>query len=323
MSRRFKPRVLAHEATPPYHGYDSEIELPKYRSDLRTQNAWLTLKMRLHVNFVDSTNPTFYEVKSGGVQPKTGPRYLVQKIGTQFFAPDHDGWLFPIHPWPEVQKALFQRHLIRHVAQVWNYQFVLQTPANYDGFDRDYNSDGSARVRPNLICLFRPESAPRGARPHLAINILRLDPSVQQVRNLDGRTKSVPLHKDSVTFRSNSIKYDIYDSVPGWGWMGNKLKWERADTLGHEIGHALGQGHILEIQNKPCLPPFPGTTEPNCSGATDSERANIMAHGHRVYLDNAISWQKRAALHCSGTAPKDWVATGMMSTPPKLLQGSH
>ena len=316
MARRFKPRILAKEATAPYNGYDSEIELPSRRGNLLKKNAWLTLRMRMLINFVDGTNPNYYrkDHSSGMVKKTSSPHFKLKQIGSTFYAPDHDGWLFPILNWPADQKAAFRRDLIRHALQVWNHQFVLKTPSRYGGLDMDFNFD--TRYRPNLICLFRLESVALSANPHLAINIVRLDPTTTKVKNLDGNTKDVPAIKDGGTFRSDASNYDDRDlRNPAMSYMGPILGSEKADTIGHEIGHALGQGHILEIMGKPCLAPFPGTTEPNCSGGTDYEKANIQGFGSRVYLVNAISWQKRASLHCPGTSPQQWVATGRMNTP--------
>ncbi|MEI9988270.1 MAG: hypothetical protein WDN69_37330 [Aliidongia sp.] len=47
-----KTEIKATEASSPYNTFDSVLEIPDGRS--LTQNAWLTLQLRVRLNFVDS-----------------------------------------------------------------------------------------------------------------------------------------------------------------------------------------------------------------------------------------------------------------------------
>jgi len=77
-----KPRILAAEALAPYHEYDSILEIPNGNNP--NQNAWLTLQLRVKLNFVDSKNPL--------------PPLTVHQ-GGKWYAKDHDGYLFPLLDW--------------------------------------------------------------------------------------------------------------------------------------------------------------------------------------------------------------------------------
>jgi hypothetical protein len=92
------------------------------------------------------------------------------------------------------------------------------------------------------------------------------------------------------------------------------------DTIGHEIGHALGQEHILPLKGDlSCKTPKEGTNAPDCYGKKPEDQWNIMGGGDRIYLINAVSWKERIALHTPPTTPADWGVTGMMSTPPRKM----
>lgn len=327
MAARLKRHVFAHEAGHPYNGFDSELELPGHRSNLLKQNGWLTLKMRLHANFVDGTNQTSYDFdhESHTAKARRGDQALLRKIGGRFYARDHDDWLFPIRNWTAAEKRSFGRRLVAHAQGVWNYQFVLRTPRRYQGLDIDFNMNGD-RVRPNLICLFRLHLVPLTAQPHLVVNIVKLDPSATTVSQLgSGDTKALPAVRNSYTSRSNAANYDDQDLLnPGPAPVrtrGGRTP-VKSDTIGHEIGHALGQPHIMKLVGKPCTndPSDVTLAAAKCYGVSDMEKANIMGHGDRVYLVNAISWQKRVVHHCPGTSVSQWQATGIMKTPPQRVR---
>jgi len=50
----FKVKVTAGEAASPYNTYDSILEVPSGTDP--NQNAWLTLQLRIKLNFADSKN---------------------------------------------------------------------------------------------------------------------------------------------------------------------------------------------------------------------------------------------------------------------------
>src|SRR5882724_5003182 len=110
----FKAQLKAEEASSPYDTYDSVLEKPS--GDNPSQNAWLTLQLRVKLNFVDSTNQV--------------PGLTVNQ-GGKFYAKDADGYLFPLMNWPAHLIARFQREFIQVAEKTWNWQFVLLTPTNY------------------------------------------------------------------------------------------------------------------------------------------------------------------------------------------------
>jgi hypothetical protein len=92
--------------------------------------------------------------------------------------------------------------------------------------------------------------------------------------------------------------------------------------VGHEVGHALGQCHIMGLKGNAQYA-FGGANAetPAAYGVGSGDKFdawNIMGGGDRIYLLNAISWRERIALH-TGRPVADWSATGMMNTPTRTL----
>src|SRR5262249_2345380 len=134
----FKAKVKAKEARAPFNTYDSELAVPSGR-DLN-QNAWLTLTLRVELNFVDSKHPP----KGAG----NGDKRVLGKDGN-WYAKDSAGWLFPLLDWPAEFKDRFTKGFQKQAEKVWNWQFLLLTPTNYADLDVS-NFDGAGWcVRPN------------------------------------------------------------------------------------------------------------------------------------------------------------------------------
>src|SRR5580658_1973470 len=127
----FKAQIQAMATVSPYNTYDSVLERPSGNNF--TQNAWLTLQLRIKLNFVDSKNPM--------------PGLTVNQ-GGKFYAKDTDGYLFPLLDWPPFLIDRFQREFTARAEKTWNRQFLLITPKNYA--DLDYES-GDWSVRPNVL----------------------------------------------------------------------------------------------------------------------------------------------------------------------------
>jgi hypothetical protein len=315
--------VKAAEATAPYDAYDSTLEVPTGNDP--NQNAWLTLQLRIKLKFADSKN----KVPGLTVQDSTG----------RWCAQDADGYLFPVLNWPAHLIERFQREFVKLAEKTWNWQFVLMTPGTYS--DLDY-SVGNFAIRPNVLCLFRlsligasgglydssPAAGPlRTGQPHRVINVVNLSLSTTQVSLAPGitPTPSTPATKtitkvEGLTWRSNASNYDDSDLFNPSFW--NNDHSILSNTVGHEIGHALGQCHIMGLKGIAAykLGAAQSNTIPAYGvGSSDPlDVQNIMGGGYRLYLLNAVSWQERIALH-TGLAASQWTATGMMDTPTRRM----
>src|SRR5215813_15531749 len=127
-----KAQILSSEAVAPYNTFDSILEIPNGTNP--NQNAWLTLQLRVKLNFVDSRNPL--------------PGLTVFQ-GGKWYAQDTDGYLFPLLDWPPHLIARFQREYAQRAEKTWNWQCVLTTPKNYPDVDYD-RLTGGVTVRPNV-----------------------------------------------------------------------------------------------------------------------------------------------------------------------------
>jgi hypothetical protein len=252
--------------------FESTLETADGRDP--NQNAWLTLTLRYSLNFVDG-----YNDKAG---------IIVERDDGSHIALDTDKNPFPILPWDPASTMRF-RNDFKRGENIWNFQFVLITPRNYDGLDYE---NFEWRVRPNVLCLFRLVPA-LNARPHLTIDVVRLDPSV-----------------DHRFFRSHRTLYDNMDLY--------------CPTFGHELGHALGLGHIKEmLGDRQCIADAQKGIYPHrCYGETEVEKANIMGSGTTVTLLCAKPWVDRIVDHTkdsNGRPTTGWTATLDTKTPPRKV----
>jgi len=242
--------------------FESKLEIPDGNNP--DQNAWLTLTIRYRLNFVDDWN------EKAGI--------TVERENGGFLALDGDKTALPIVSWDLASKTEFG-NVFQRGEKIWNQRFVLITPQDYDGLD--YESL-PWKVRPNVLCLFRLVPA---ASPHLEIDVVRLDPSV-----------------DSHQFRSTPNLYDNGDVY--------------RPTLGHELGHALGLDEIMVMKgDKRCVA---NSRAGRCYGETEEERANIMGSGRNITLICARPWLDSIADY-TGRAKGDWTATLDAKTPPRKI----
>jgi len=323
-----KAQILSSEAVAPYNTYDSTLEIPNGNNP--NQNAWLTLQLRVHLNFVDSRHPhpplTFHQ-------------------GGKWYARDSNGYLFPLIDWRPHLIQRFLKEYAELAEKTWNWQFVLITPKNYSDLDYRCLKTG-VTVRPNVLCLFRmsmmsetgealdtsPRAGPmRAGPPHRTINVVNLSYAAGTVHLATGvaATADRPVTKpiaqiDGLSFRSNDMNYDDADLFrPAW-WQQDHNIWH--NTVGHEVGHALGQCHVMGLKGDPQYA-FGGAKENSQAaygvGSADPlDSWNIMGGGDRIYLLNAVSWQERIALH-TGRPVAHWPATGVMHTPPRRRPMGH
>jgi hypothetical protein len=252
--------------------FESKLECPDGKDP--NQNAWLTITIRYSLNFVDG-----YNDKAGIIVADNGGGYI---------ALDSDKKSFRILPWDQGATMRFRNDFQRG-ENIWNFRFVLVTPQDYDGLDYE-NLDW--KVRPNVLCLFRLVPAING-RPHLPIDVVRLDPSINHS-----------------FFRSNKTLYDNMDLY--------------GPTFGHELGHALGLGHIKEmLGDTQCIADAKNGIFPHrCYGETEAEKANIMGSGATFTLLCAKPWLDRIVEHTTdsnGRPIAGWTATLDAKTPPRKI----
>jgi hypothetical protein len=306
----------------PFNRFDSLLELPNGKNP--NQNAWLTLQLRVKLNFVDRTNPL--------------PDRTLQEAG-QWYGLDYSTWKFPILDWPDFYKLKFAKGFQARAEKTWNWQFVLKTPRTIADLDITNDDAGGWLLRPNVLCLFRIWVDAAGTTiPALTrdaptdithtINVVNLDLRTTSVSIKDasklrpGQTspKRVSSPMDAGTWRSDSGDMDDRDLFAPYFF--DSRKGVLHDTVSHEIGHVLGQAHILGLLGLGDYALDGAKFDaPESYGRTWEEKANVMGSGDRVYLVNALSWRERIVRHLTTpTTAADWEATGnMTSFPPRKM----
>jgi hypothetical protein len=297
MAPKFKTKVNPIEAPTPFDGYESLLETPSGRDP--RQNAWLTINLNVKLKFIDGRNPGGNTVKVDG----------------KWYAKDYNGYLFPLIDWGDFYRKKFLDKFKTHAEKVWNWQFLLKTPTDYAGLDI---SQDKQIIRPNVLCLFRLNLVETNA--HHTIEIANPSFRTTEVKNIDPAKPVKRLGTFTAgTFRSDSTYYDDSDLMRPYMYDKDENIWH--DTIGHEIGHAIGQSHIMGLKgDNSCLNGSPTVGEDHCYG-TGEDAKNIMGRGDRIWLENAISWTQRIGLHTS-TPKGKWTVTGVMSTPPRIMQKS-
>src|SRR5262249_29885008 len=150
---------------------------------------------------------------------------------------------------------------------------------------------------------------------HKLINVVRLDKTVKKVKNADPKGNKTPAEQkvpaiDGDTWQSDDSDYDDSDVfVPAYVDLttekGEVVRMV-SDTIGHEVGHALGQPHILGLKReKKYQMDAEGVNDVESAGRTFEEKANIMGFGSQVTTINSLPWYKRLYRH-TGTNHKDW-----------------
>ena len=274
------------------------------------QNAWLTIELKVELNFVDSTNP----LPGRTVQWDSG-----------WYAKDADQWMFPILDWNADSRNRFIRSFQEVSESFWNYRFLLLTPKNYTEFDFSDRS-GIWMVRPNVICLFRlrlvgnqgttapTQTISGNVTPHRTINVFRLKSANGVIHRTTipktDTNKSFTKKIDDLgpfTFRSDEFNYDNFDRLSPGGHV-----------FGHEIGHALGESHIKCMGTNPLDICRSDINADETYGIVDraNDAQNVMGRGVKFTTINAQPWLRRIARH---TYNLSFSPTMTVGTPPRSL----
>jgi hypothetical protein len=211
---------------------------------------------------------------------------------------DADGNEFPTSPWHD---TAWQRFLgqAREQADMWNGKFWLvapTVPAIFSDFDRTFDTFPGQAFRPNVVCELSVDFKAT-SNSHRTIEVVQLD--------TDRLLPGVP--RDALTFRSDAALYDSLDGVPAYVNFapGQRLKYY---VIAHELGHALGLGHIGRLLKTPlCRLAIAarGTAVerllPDAAGGPDSAYCygfsqgvgvggNVMGSGSAFTAENARPW---------------------------------
>jgi hypothetical protein len=160
---------------------------------------------------------------------------------------DADGNPFWTLPWSNAGWAAFISAAAAQ-ADMWNNKFWLLPPASFSGFDEVYELDPflsafpNKAFRPNIRCALDVDFAATDDAQR-TIDVANLNPGMLV---LQGR----PLNPG--TFRSHALLYDSLDTVP-WAFPYGPGPGQPTVhyVIAHEIGHAMGLGHIGTILKTP------------------------------------------------------------------------
>ena len=242
------------------NGVRGELETPSGKDPF--QNAWLTLTLGYGLLFLDS--------RIRGSVAGDGP-LIVHDKNLGWCARDADDYLFPILDWGYDSITKFAK-LFQQGERIWNHKFLIKPPDDFDKLDYPSPAFAGYVLRPNILCLFRMES---GAKTSEIFNVVRINPEVFEDPKFE-----VPNYKTKKTkrvengFRSHSsllTDRDVHTPV-----------------LGHELGHAINEDHILALEGDAQCKVNPNLDR--CYGTTPEEVRNIMGSGTEITEINVGPW---------------------------------
>jgi hypothetical protein len=224
------------------------------------ENASLTLTLGYSLNFLDSRVPG---------STADGP-IIVQHKEYGWCARDLDDYLFPILDWGYSSITKFAKRF-QQGEQIWNRRFLIKPPDDFDKLDYSTPDLADYVLRPNILCLFRMVS---GAKESQIFNVVWLNPEVFADKKFEVpnyRTKDKKWARDG--FRSHESLLTDRD-------VNNS-------NLGHELGHALNEGHILALKGDAQCKVNPNLDR--CYG-TGEDALNIMGVGSEITEINVAPW---------------------------------
>jgi hypothetical protein len=181
-------------------------------------------------------------------------------------------------------------------AEMWNNKFWLVPPPTFTDYDQSIPSSFPNQVfRPNIRCAL-DVNFNAAKDPHRTIDVANINMAM-----IPGGPSNAG------TFRSHALLYDALDAVP-WAFPVGKGPGNPAKhyVIAHEIGHAIGLGHIGTILKTP-LCDFAiaadtvgfhtsltqgGRNSFYCYGLNQGMRVigNIMGAGEDFTVDDALPW---------------------------------
>jgi hypothetical protein len=210
---------------------------------------------------------------------------------------DSDDNPFFTTPWTDATWRNFL-HAVAGQADMWNNKFWLVPPPTFSDFDLSFpDSFPNQAWRPNVRCVLDVDLTAT-EDVHRTIDVANLD-----LRFLVGQTQNAG------TFRSHAMLYDSLDAVP-WAFPLGTGPGQpaRHPVIAHEIGHAIGLGHIGTILKTPLCQHALNmenlgwdSFDPNTAGGRNSFNCygvgqgiaivgNIMGAGDAFTVDNARPW---------------------------------
>lgn len=213
------------------------------------------------------------------VDSKNPGGVVFQEMG-KYLAKDWDGTKYVVKDWSDLARSSFEKRF-RKSAAFWNERFLLITPAFYTGLDYNVASEPGYVYCPNVLCLFNLD--PAGSPKQLVINVVRTN---------------------DTSFRSDRNHYNDVDV--------------RCQTVWHELGHALDQGHIGKLLGKQgCMV---DDTPDDCYKTPPGLAPNVMGeyNGTGLIPENAKAWLELISRHTE-TARASWQVSMNTKVPPKRL----
>lgn len=225
---------------------------------------------------------------------------------------DSDDVPFWTSPWTAADWQRFIRGAAVQ-ADMWNNKFWLTpTPEIFSKFEFDKVAPGGV-YRPNIRCELAVDFEPTVA-PHKTIAVANLDTTQLLGQTLSGNT-----------FRSHSVLWDSLDTVPWLCPYGpGPTETVTHNSIAHEIGHAIGLGHIgtilktrlceiaIEAQSAGTDDLFPdtkgGRNSNYCYGYDQgiAIAGNMMGNGSSFRVENAGPWLWAFAKMCPPGVLSDW-----------------